>query len=188
LTVTPSAGVAPTQWLEALLDAVPGCVFLYDRGGRLIGTNRAAEPFRGTVNHHFPVEQALTGEVAEATLEVPAADGQVQVVEVRASPVRDERGAVGGVIVVWHDVTDVEAAATERARFEGALTTARGVAHELNNVLTALSLTTGVLASGLGPEEQAIADELARTAERAIGVAQRLEEIVRVEAPERPGG
>jgi methyl-accepting chemotaxis protein len=181
LIQTPSAGVAAPHWLDALLDALPDAVFLYDRSGRLVRTNRAAEPFRGLVNHQLPVEQALSGEVAEATIEVRAPDGQAKVVEVKASPVRDERGAIGGALVVWHDLTALDAATTERVRFEGAVMTARGVAHELNNVLTALALTTGVLASTLDAEEQEIAEEIARTAERAIAVVRRLQEIVRFE-------
>jgi GAF domain-containing protein len=86
------------------------------------------------------------------------------------------------------EVMLARAEAEQRARLEGALATARTVAHELNNQLQFLTGYGSLLAARLGGEEAAMAREIAGAARDMAAVVRRLLLIVRFEEVDTPVG
>ena len=84
-----------------------------------------------------------------------ARDGSERTVEQLASPIRDNKNEVAGVVLVFRDITERQRAEAERRKTEtleqlGLL--AGGIAHDFNNLLTAIigniSLASLVAAAG----------------------------------------
>jgi PAS domain S-box-containing protein len=194
--------------LEATLDATPDAIYIVDAGGRIVRTNRRArelfverqgalpstvEEFRrllglGPDQAPLAVEHALTGTPATREDGRIEADGRHHRYHIAAAPIRDTRGNVVAAVTISRDVTDMHAAIEERARLDGAVKTARMVAHELNGQLSPILAYADLLASRLSGQEGAMAHEMADAAERAARTIGRLQHIVRFEETATPVG
>ena len=108
-----------------------------------------------------------------------ARDGSERTVEQLASPIRDNKNEVAGVVLVFRDITQRQRAEAERRKTEtleqlGLL--AGGIAHDFNNLLTAI-IGNISLASLLLPPDDEMASRLvdAKNASvRARDLAQQL--------------
>jgi PAS domain S-box-containing protein len=115
-------------------------------------------------------------------------DGTERIVEELASPIRDSKNEVAGVVVVCRDITERQRAEAERRKAEtleqlGLL--AGGIAHDFNNLLTAI-IGNISLASLLLPPDDEMAARLvdAKNASvRARDLAQQLLTFARGGAP-----
>ncbi len=115
-------------------------------------------------------------------------DGSERLIEQVASPIRDRKNQVEGVVLVFRDITEREHNASERRKAEsleqlGLL--AGGIAHDFNNLLTAI-IGNISLASILLPKESEMSVRLgdAKNASmRARDLAQQLLTFARGGAP-----
>lgn len=115
-------------------------------------------------------------------------DGVERVIEQVASPIRDSKNEVAGVVLVFRDITERQRTETERRKAEtleqlGLL--AGGIAHDFNNLLTAI-IGNISLASLLLPVDDEMAARLtdAKNASmRARDLAQQLLTFARGGAP-----
>lgn len=129
-------------------------------------------------------------------------DGRSIPVEYSSNPIRDEHGRATGAVVVFRDITERKNAAEEArqhqielahvARLSTMGEMASGIAHELNQPLSAISnYTRGsirMLKSGKeGLREQLIEvmERVASQAERAGEIIRQLRRFIRKEEPER---
>ena len=115
-------------------------------------------------------------------------DGNEHVIEQVASPIRDNKNEIAGVVLVFRDITARQRAEAERRKAEtleqlGLL--AGGIAHDFNNLLTAI-IGNISLASLLLPPDDEMAERLddAKNASlRARDLAQQLLTFARGGAP-----
>ena len=91
-----------------------------------------------------PVEHALhlqTGEESGVHAILVAQDGWERHVSYSVSPIHDRRGDIIGVVLVFQDITEklkVEAESVRLQKLESVGLLAGGVAHDFNNILTAI--------------------------------------------------
>lgn len=196
--------------LEAVFEATEDSVVVFAADGRLLRANarartRMAELFNAEVgdlahvrahvepaaDHPLPtlVADALKGQPADAMMELRAHDGALRQLHAHAAPIKDAAGAAVGVVVVTRDITDLHQALTERARLDGAVKTARLVAHQLNNKLGS-TLGYGMLlreAPG-GPSAARYAQAVIQSAEEAAEIVRQLQQLTRFEEVATPLG
>ena len=118
----------------------------------------------------------------------PRKDGSEYVIEQVASPIRDNKNEVAGVVLVFRDITERQRNEAERRKAEtleqlGLL--AGGIAHDFNNLLTAI-IGNISLASLLLPPDNELTTRLvdAKNASlRARDLAQQLLTFARGGAP-----
>ena len=114
-------------------------------------------------------------------------DGTLYTEEATISPVRDERGALTHYVAVQRDVTEelrLETQLRQAQKMEVVGRLAGGVAHDFNNVLTAVQGYTEIVLDGLvsddpqdwpsGREVRADLGEVVKAAERAAGLTRQL--------------
>ena len=127
-------------------------------------------------------------------------DGSSFPVEYSSTPLRDEKGEIVGSVVVFRDISARKQAEEEARRHQAELAhmarlstmgeMASGMAHELNQPLTAIATNADACIRLLesGPEaRERIFDALesiGAQARRAGGIIQQLRQFVRKEAPE----
>jgi PAS domain S-box-containing protein len=115
-------------------------------------------------------------------------DGAERLIEQVASPIRDRKNQVEGVVLVFRDITEREHNASERRKAEsleqlGLL--AGGIAHDFNNLLTAI-IGNISLASILQPNESEMSvrlEDAKNASMRARDLAQQLLTFARGGAP-----
>ncbi len=115
-------------------------------------------------------------------------DGSERLIEQVASPIRDRKNQVEGVVLVFRDITEREHNASERRKAEsleqlGLL--AGGIAHDFNNLLTAI-IGNISLASILLPKESEMSvrlEDAKNASMRARDLAQQLLTFARGGAP-----
>jgi two-component system sensor histidine kinase TtrS len=126
-------------------------------------------------------------------------DGSSFPVEYSSTPIRDERGATVGSVVVFRDVTERKQAEERVRRHQAELAhvarlstlgeMASGIAHELNQPLTAIATNARacvrMLESGRDSGEQCsdVMERIAAQAERAGEVIRQIRHFVRKELP-----
>ena len=99
-------------------------------------------------------------------------------VQKRATLVRDEQGQARSVLIVVTDITEakrLEGQFLRAQRLEGLGSLASGVAHDLNNVLTPILMSTGMLAeTARTKQERELVQLLADSAQRGADIVQQL--------------
>ncbi|MCD6185626.1 MAG: response regulator, partial [Deltaproteobacteria bacterium] len=154
------------EWLITVLKSIGDAVITTDNQGRVIFMNPVAEKLTGW-NHKDASNKNLTevfnivneqtnavvknpvNNVLETGLVVGLANntmlisknGQTRPIDDSAAPVKDEKGNVSGVVLIFRDVTEKREIEQERLKTQkldslGIL--AGGIAHDFNNILTGI--------------------------------------------------
>ncbi|HEU4760891.1 MAG TPA: response regulator [Gemmatimonadales bacterium] len=177
--------------LRTIFDTTSQALVLLDREGRVRLFNAAAARAEARLGARIGIgmrigdlsllaedqfHRALTGE--RASVESAAADGTAQF-DITYAPVCDEQHAVIGVCVTAVDITerrrmDDNLRRAERMQATGRL--AGGVAHEVNNMMTAILGFGDFLLRSLEPhdERQSDVQEILKAARRAADVTRQL--------------
>ncbi len=115
-------------------------------------------------------------------------DGSERVIEQVASPIRDSKNEIAGVVLVFRDVTERQRTEDERRKAEtleqlGLL--AGGIAHDFNNLLTAIIGNISLAALLLPPSDEMVArlNDAKNASLRARDLAQQLLTFARGGAP-----
>jgi signal transduction histidine kinase len=122
---------------------------------------------------------AVAGREAPARAELTLAGSGPRTVGFSVAPVRDERGAVRGALLLFRDLQPLERADEGerlRARLAALGEMAAGLAHEIRNPLASLGVLAGLLRRRVAPgsEEREWVDELraeVRKLEATVGAA-----------------
>jgi PAS domain S-box-containing protein len=195
------------RWLASTLSSLGDGIITTDLNTRVTYMNRVAEQLTGwsmPEAYGQPLADvfALFHRDTRAPVELPAPPqveegvvvgrstptclssrlGTVVSVDDSWAPLRDERGRMTGVIVVFRDVTAQESLHQTQARvrefqkIEALGRLAGGVAHEFNNHLTVLIGYSSLLIEGRpeGDRERVQLERILQTARRAAALTQQL--------------
>ncbi len=115
-------------------------------------------------------------------------DGAERVIEQVASPIRDSKNEIAGVVLVFRDITERQRTEDERRKAEtleqlGLL--AGGIAHDFNNLLTAIIGNISLASLLLPPDDEMVArlNDAKNASLRARDLAQQLLTFARGGAP-----
>jgi PAS domain S-box-containing protein len=190
-------------------------VITTDLDGRIMICNRAGETMTGwTASEAFgqpfrtvfsisadptrpPKQNATIGCRTEADIilistperaTLTSRDGIERVIEQVASPIRDAKNELSGVVVVFRDITERQRGEAERCKAEaldqlGLL--AGGIAHDFNNLLTAIIGNISLVTTLLPPEHETMdrLEDAQNAGLRARDLAQQLLTFARGGAP-----
>jgi PAS domain S-box-containing protein len=172
------------ELVAAMCRLVPGGVAWFDAGGTLRAHNRQFERIVGVLptkaadltmrpmagrGSPSPIERAMAGQPVDAEeFEWARADGASCWVRLSATPLAERPGADHGALVVMVDVAEQHGLDVVRQQVLGV------VAHDLRNPLSALRMTTSLLAK---PAEMPSARRV-QLAERMLGTIGRMEGMV----------
>lgn len=196
--------------LEAVFDAVEDSILIFDERGGLARANRRARermlqrfgrvprsveeierlagPVRlGTASKLGLVNAGLAGEASDAVFEYRSGDGRTQRLHADAAPIWRHDGSVGGVVVVGRNITQLHNAIAEGARLDGAIKTARMVAHQLNNQLSPVRGYSELLVDMLEGEPRQFAQRISRAVEVSSATVARLQRIIKFEETDAGG-
>ncbi|MBW3551990.1 MAG: response regulator [Gemmatimonadetes bacterium] len=179
------------ELLRALLDASPTAIVMVDHEGRPRIRNRAANALLGSPEDgsardapELPafrriIERALNGEsIHNQRLGREVDSGAIEL-EVSAAPIRAPSSAVAGAVVIAIDVShrpELEEQRRQAQKMETVGRLAGGVAHDFNNILTAISGYADFLLDDL-PEEGTLrsdAAEIRLAADRGTTLTRQL--------------
>ena len=104
-----AAHLLPPAAIDVLVEQQPAGVLVADRDGQLVYRNEVArrlgadvaESLRWTLSRAILTEEG----VREDAIELDCADGRRRRFDLRATPVRDDAGAVAGAVLTLADVT-----------------------------------------------------------------------------------
>lgn len=186
---------------RAILDAMPHAVVLADASFEVVSANAAAESLLPSVGLSTAgalrslgdldivalAYDLLCGRRAESAGEARFPDGRC--LEVALAPWKGPSGLPDGLVVVIHDVTTsrrLREQVTQSEKLSGLGRMIAGVAHELNNPLTAV-IGYAQLLKTLPPGEKAAArlDTVRKEAERCRRIVQNLLRFARPRGPEK---
>lgn len=181
----------------ALLAEAHDAICVLDAGGRIRFWNRGAEALYG-----WTAEEAVGEEVTDVLFGGSGAawrkitdcledeghwDGELEpfhrnhrplIVDMRASLVREGRGAAGAILLVATDLTEtkhLERQLLRAQRLESLGTMACGIAHDLNNVLTPVQMVVDLLRPSVaGTDGERFLDLLTRSARRGSDIIRQL--------------
>jgi two-component system NtrC family sensor kinase len=156
-------------------------------GGRI--ASRASPEDRGTVLDLY--EGLITGEqeLGHVQYRTQHKDGTWRLVRGNACPIKDSAGHITGVVASFRDVTEVDRLEQQVMQSEKLAAMGQmiaGVAHELNNPLTAILAVSDLLRDRAGdsPDKRQF-DLLHQQARRAADIVQDLLSFARPPAPQR---
>jgi PAS domain S-box-containing protein len=190
--------------LEAVIDSTEDAVLVIGTDRRILRANRGARgamlelighevetlaDFNRFVRTESPDEptaqpvipRALAGEAGSRLLILEGLSGQQRRVHLHAAPVRDADGRIVAAMLVARDLTALHDALVERGRLDGAIKTARLVAHELNNQLSLLTGYGELLADEGEGDTAEFARGIVRGARASVDTIARLQRIIRFE-------
>jgi two-component system cell cycle sensor histidine kinase/response regulator CckA len=184
--------------LQALIDASPLATLVLDLDGRVTVWNPACERLFGwraseVVGRRFPhvpadglpeayeiIRRVAAGEsISGMELRRHHRDGGPVMAELHAAPQRDASGRVVAVIEQIVDITNRrqhESALLQTQKMESIGRLAGGVAHDFNNLITAIGGFAELLKQDLPPNsrEQENVEAIARATRQATGLTQQL--------------
>jgi two-component system sensor histidine kinase HydH len=142
------------------------------------------------------IERAGVGPVIRGAVDMAETETSIAIgdrstpVALSASSLRDEEGGRAGAVVLFQDLTEVEALKeeVERARHLASLgRLAAGVAHEVRNPLSSLKGFAQLLRSGFRPgsDQERYADIMIEEVERLDRVVQELLDFAKPVSPDR---
>jgi PAS domain-containing protein len=196
----------------AVLDAVDDGISVIGRDGDIVHLNRAlrerllarwgtlpttgeeflgllAQSGSGSESSPVPaVERALRGEPTTALLCFHGRDGESRWVSAQVAPIREPGGEVVAAVMVSRDITEMRDAIARDARLEGAVKTARLVAHELNNKLGIIAGYGELVAEHSEGETALLARPMVTAASEASEIVERLQRLIRFEEIGSPVG
>jgi PAS domain S-box-containing protein len=205
---------AEKESLAVTLRAIGDGVITCDVNGKVIMMNNEAEKLTGwtlkeavgeplksvfdvTVDLATQAKVQKSGYRSEAqsilvnlpeTVTLTSRDGNERVIEQVASPIRDNKNEVAGVVLVFRDITARQRAEAERRKAEtleqlGLL--AGGIAHDFNNLLTAIIGNISLASLLLPPDDEMMTrlDDAKNASMRARDLAQQLLTFARGGAP-----
>jgi PAS domain S-box-containing protein len=151
-----------------------------------VASDPAAQTRAQQSGYRTEAQSILIGLPENATL--TSRDGTARIIEQTASPIRDDKNEVAGVVLVFRDITERQRDEVERRKAEtleqlGLL--AGGIAHDFNNLLTAIIGNISLASLLLPPDDEMAARLLdAKNASmRARDLAQQLLTFARGGAP-----
>lgn len=185
-----------SELLDALFRASPLGVMAYDGTGRVLYWSAGAErilgwPERDVVGTHGPMvpdedraeiarvrERLRAGETVVRDATRLRSDGAAIEVRLWSAPLRDRDGVVDGGVTFIDDLREhreLEAQLRHSQKMEGIGRLAGGVAHDFNNILTAVMGYSYLLLESLPDgDDRESADAIARAAEKAAGLTRQL--------------
>jgi PAS domain S-box-containing protein len=154
------------EWLVTVLKSIGDAVIATDNKGRVTFMNPVAENLAGwsqkdasgrhlskifnIINEQtHAVAENPVNKVLETGLEVDLADNAILIsqdgltrpIDYSAAPVKDEKGNVSGVVLVFSDATErrrIEQERLKTQKIESLGILAGGIAHDFNNILTSI--------------------------------------------------
>ncbi|MGH9868024.1 MAG: response regulator [Candidatus Polarisedimenticolia bacterium] len=197
--------VKEQHFLRAVLDSLETGIVACDANGILTLFNRATREFHGLPQEpippgewaaHYdlyhpdrntlldlqeiPLYRALNGEhVQNSELRIIPRKGRARTVLVSGQAIMDENGQRQGAVVALHDVTErkeLEDLLRQSQKLEALGRLAGGVAHDFNNILTAVMGYSEIALRTLRPQDavRGCVEEIQRSAERAAGLTRQL--------------
>jgi two-component system, cell cycle sensor histidine kinase and response regulator CckA len=204
---------AEKEWLTVTLRSIGDGVIATDAEGRVLLLNRVAERLTGWTQEEaatHPIEEVFriadsgtrepfrnfvgairSGALMEALEDVVLTDrqGTERLISETAAPIRDEASRIIGAVIAFRDITEkqrLEEEIRRSERLESLGLLAGGIAHEFNNILTAVlgnvSLAKLIMTGG-NAEMADLLDEVERAAVRARDVTQQLLAFAKGGAP-----
>ncbi|MBN2102880.1 response regulator [bacterium] len=171
---------ANEEWLSTTLNCIGDAVITTDRKGSIVSMNPGAEKLTGwsqkegigkNINMVFhitndnetewvndPVGTVLnTGKPVSLTNNtlLIAKNGKKIPIDDNAAPIRDDRGKLNGVVLVFRNITEkkqMEEQLRQACKMDAIGALAGGVAHDFNNILTAIRGTTELILPDLAQQ------------------------------------
>ncbi len=124
-------------------------------------------------------ETISSGRTWEGRMVNKRKDGTLYTVEATISPVRDAAGKIVNYVAVKKDITErlqLESRLRQSQKMEAVGLLAGGVAHDFNNILTAIKGYGALVTRALGPEDPSRKDmlEIMTAADRAVTLTRQL--------------
>jgi PAS domain S-box-containing protein len=151
-----------------------------------VASDPAAQTRAQQSGYRTEAQSILVGLPENATL--TSRDGTARIIQQTASPIRDDKNEVAGVVLVFRDITERQRGEAERRKAEtleqlGLL--AGGIAHDFNNLLTAIIGNISLASLLLPPDDEMTARlmDAKNASMRARDLAQQLLTFARGGAP-----
>jgi len=184
---------------DTLLDSLPAYAYFKKAGSVYVAANRkfceavgcSPDEIAGKTDFDlFPRELALKYRADDARMVISGETfwvgeeemvdrGRRFVVETRKVPIKNDRGVVVGLIGLGFDITErkqLEEQLLQSQKMEAVGRLAGGVAHDFNNILTAIMGYSDVLLEKLGPEDplRRFPEGILETVDRASNLTNQL--------------
>jgi len=196
---------AEKERLEVTLRSIGDGVITTDVEGRVVYVNKVAEDMTGWQNHEaqgrpatevFKIINEKTGQLCASPVQrvielgrivglanhtaLIARDGTVRSIADSGAPIRDRKGNIIGVVLVFRDISKerkMEEELLKVRKLESVGVLAGGIAHDFNNILAAILGNIELLGYRMGDkdaEAQALLSDIKRAIRRAAKLTRQL--------------